>query len=95
MVEAKSKAKAEAILESAQKAFAGAARRKAAAETKARLKVRLESISANYHASVARARSAEKEKARALHESAGATRKAAPRQATLSQKLASIVDSVK
>jgi hypothetical protein len=94
MVESSSKAKAEAILENATKAFNGAVKRKSAAQMKARLRTQLESISANYHASVARERSAKVEKARALHESASVTKKA-PKPSTLSQKLANIVASVK
>ena len=94
MVESSSKAKAEAILENAAKAFNGAVKRKSAAQMKARLRTQLESISANYHASVARERSAKVEKARALHESASVT-KTAPKPSTLSQKLANIVASVK
>ena len=94
MVESSSMAKAEAILENATKAFNGAAKRKSAVQMKARLRTQLESISANYHASMARERSAKVEKARALHESASVTKKA-PKPSTLSQKLANIVASVK
>ena len=94
MVESSSRAKAEAILENATKAFNGAVKRKSAAQMKARLHTQLESISANYHASMARERSAKVEKARALHESASVTTKAL-KPSTLSQKLANIVASVK
>ena len=95
MVESASDAKAKAILENASKAFAGAEKRKSAREAQARLKAKLESISANYHASVAREHSKKVEKARALHESASVAKKAAPKPATLSEKLANIVAKVK
>jgi hypothetical protein len=94
MVESASDAKAKAILENASKAFAGAEKRKSAREAQARLKAKLESISANYHASVAREHSKKVEKARALHESASVAKKA-PKPATLSEKLANIVAKVK
>ena len=94
MVESGSQEKAEAILENAAKAFAGAAKRQAAANAKAHLHATLESISANYHASVARENAAKVEKARALQESASAPAKE-EKPATLSQKLNKIVASVK
>lgn len=94
MVESGSQEKAEAILENAAKAFAGATKRQAAANAKAHLHATLESISANYHASVARENAAKVEKARALQESASAPAKEG-KPATLSQKLNKIVASVK
>lgn len=94
VLESESQAKAETILENATKAFNGAVQRKSAAQMQARLRTQLESISANYHASVARERSAKVEKARALHESASVAKKA-DKPATLSQKLANIVANAK
>ena len=94
MVESASDEKAEAILENATKAFAGAVERKNANEAKARLHATLESISANYHASVARENAKKAEKERALNESASAV-KPNVKPTTLAQKLDNIVASVK
>lgn len=94
MLESESRRRAEAILENAAKAFAGAEKRKVQAEERAHLKATLESISANYHASVARENAAKVEKQRALHEAAMQS-KQAPKQTTLAQKLNKIVASVK
>ena len=94
VLESESQTKAETILENATKAFNGAVQRKSAAQMQARLRTQLESISVNYHASVARERSAKVEKARALHESASVAKKA-DKPATLSQKLANIVANAK
>lgn len=83
---AEEKSKAETILENATRAFAQAKQRKAKADANKQLKATLESISANFHASMKREREAKK----ALNESV-----AAPKKTTLEQKLADIVASVK
>lgn len=99
-VESASASKAQSILENAEKAFVGAARRKNSAAVRKSLLATLESISTNYHVSVARENAAKAEKAKkALAESASKAQKKvpapAPKQSSLAQKLNRLVASTK